>query len=143
MSRHPSSIPVRDSPPEWVPMLPREVEKKVLDLAKEGMAPARIGLTLRDTYGIPSVHELTGKKIGAILAAGGIEEKVPHDLQNLIGRAINLQEHVEKNHKDLHNRRGLEMIEARIRRLARYHKDHGNLPEDWKYTREGARLLVD
>ena len=34
-----------------------------------------------------------------------------------------------------------EDAEARIRSLAKYHQARGSLPTDWKYTRQGARLV--
>ncbi|HUR61755.1 MAG TPA: 30S ribosomal protein S15 [Candidatus Thermoplasmatota archaeon] len=143
MSRHASSKPVRDAAPSWVPMLPREAESKVVELAKEGKQPAMIGLILRDSYGIPSVHELTGKKIAQIMKDAGVSGKLPQDLQNLVQRSIHLQEHLQANTRDLHNMRGLELMESRIRGLAKYYQSRGELPADWNYTRGGARLLVD
>jgi small subunit ribosomal protein S15 len=143
MSRHASSKPVRESAPEWVPLLPREVESKVLELAKEGKQAAVIGLILRDSYGIPSVQEVTGKKIQQILKDAGLAGKLPQDLQNLVQRAIALQEHLAANPRDLHNLRGLELMESRVRALAKYYVARGELPDTWGYTREGARLLVD
>lgn len=124
-------------------MLGREVEAKIIEMAKDGVQPAQIGLILRDTYGVPNVHELTGKKLGAIIADAGAAPVVPQELTNLINRAINLLEHLKGNRKDLHNTRGLELIEARIRKLAKYYKSRGELEASWKYTRGGARLLVD
>jgi small subunit ribosomal protein S15 len=143
MSRHASSKPVRTSAPEWVTLLPREVEAKVIELAKEGKQAAVIGLILRDSYGIPSVHELTGKKIAQILKDAGLGGKLPQDLQNLVQRSIALQEHLAANPRDLHNLRGLELIESRVRALAKYYVSRGDLPDTWAYTRDGARLLVD
>jgi small subunit ribosomal protein S15 len=143
MSRHASSKPVREAAPEWVPLLPREVESKVLELAKEGKQAAVIGLILRDSYGIPSVQEVTGKKIQQILKDAGLAGKLPQDLQNLVQRAIALQEHLAANPRDLHNLRGLELMESRVRALAKYYVARGELPDTWGYTREGARLLVD
>ncbi len=143
MSRKGSTKPVTDSAPEWVPMLGREVEAKVIEMAKEGVQPAVIGLKLRDQFGVPSVHDVTGKKVGQIIADAGLTQKVPQDLANLLRRAIALQEHLQHNRKDLHNTRGLELIEARIRKLAKYYQKRGQLEATWKYTRDGARLLVD
>lgn len=143
MSRLGSKKPVRDAPPEWVGMLPREVEKKVVELGKEGVQPAVIGLRMRDQFGIPDVKEVTGKKVGEILEAAELTPTVPQDLQNLLRRAINLMDHLDNNRKDLHNLRGLELVESRIRRLTAFHLDRGNLPEGWRYRRSGARLLVD
>jgi len=142
MSRHASSKPVRDAAPSWIPLRPREVEAKVVELAKEGKQPAVIGLILRDSYGIPSVQESTGKKVVEIMRDAGLVGKLPQDLQNLIQRAIHLQEHLAANPRDLHNLRGLELMESRIRSLAKYYLNRGDLPASWEYTREAARLLV-
>jgi small subunit ribosomal protein S15 len=143
MSRHASSKPVRAAAPDWVPMLPREIESKVVELAKEGKQPAVIGLILRDSYGVPSFQEVCGKKIQQILKDAGLAGKLPQDLQNLVQRAIALQEHLSANPRDLHNLRGLELMESRIRALAKYYVGKGELPDTWAYTRAGARLLVD
>lgn len=142
MSSHPSSKPVRDAAPKWVPMLPREIEAKVAELARDGKQPAVIGLILRDSYGVPSVQESTGKKVSEIIAAAGAAPKIPQDLLNLVRRAIHLQEHLGANPRDLHNLRGLELMESRIRGLAKYYQAKGDLPATWQYTRDGARLLV-
>lgn len=143
MSRTGSKHPVRDEAPEWMGLPKREIEKKVVELAKDGVQPAQIGLILRDTYGVPNIAQATGKKVIQILEDAEAAPKVPQDLTNLINRAINLQEHLQSNRQDLHNTRGLELIEARIRRLARYYKQRDQLEATWKYTRSGARLLVD
>ncbi len=143
MSRHASSKPVREAAPQWVPMRAREVEQKIVEMAKEGKQPAVIGLILRDSYGIPSVQELCGKKVVEIMREAGVTSKLPQDLQNLIRRSIHLQEHLQGNKNDLHNLRGLELMESRIRSLAKYYKGRGDLPETWDYTRDGARLLVE
>lgn len=143
MSRHASSKPVRDAAPTWVPLRAREVEQKIVELAKEGKQPAVIGLILRDSYGIPSVQELCGKKVVQIMNEAGLTTKLPQDLQNLVRRSIHLQEHLAANGRDLHNLRGLELMESRIRGLAKYYTGRGELPEGWNYTRAGARLLVE
>ncbi len=142
MSKHASSKPVRDAAPKWVPMLPREVEAKVVEMARDGKQPAVIGLTLRDSYGVPSVQELTGKKIAQIIKDAGAAPALPQDLLNLLHRAIHLQEHLSGNKNDLHNLRGLELMESRIRSLAKYYHGKAVLPEGWVYSREGAKLLV-
>jgi len=123
----------RDVPPEWVDLKAEEVEKLVLRLFNEGYEPSMIGMILRDTYGVPSVKQITGKKIVEILKENGVEIKLPEDIKSLIKRAINLRKHLEKHKKDYHNKRGLQLIEAKIHRLASYYKERGVLPEDWKY----------
>jgi len=143
MSRKGSQAPIRDGAPAWLGMLPREIEKKIGEMAKDGVQPAKIGLVLRDSFGVPNVKEATGKTVAEIIKAAGYAPSIPQDLTNLIHRAIHLQEHLKNNRKDLHNTRGLELIEARIRKLAKYYQSKEMLDAGWKYTRDGARLLVD
>jgi small subunit ribosomal protein S15 len=126
----------------WVEYSPEEVEQLVVKLAKEGYSSAMIGLILRDQYGIPSVRDVTGKKITKILEEHGLAPKIPEDLFNLLKRAVNLRKHLEVHRKDKHSRRGLELIESKIRRLAEYYIRKGKLPKDWKYDPEKAKIWV-
>ncbi len=128
--------------PNWTKYTPEEVEKLVIKLAKEGHTQAEIGNILRDSYGIPSVKAITGKKIGKILFDAGLASKVPEDLKNLILKAVNLRRHLKENKKDKHSTRGLQIVEARIRSLSRYYKRKGKLPQDWKYVPERAEFLI-
>ena len=61
---------------------------------------------------------------------------------NLLGRAVNLEKHNTPNHKDMFSKRGMQLIEAKIRRLVKYYKREGRLPGDWKYDLEQAKLIV-
>jgi len=77
-----------------------------------------------------------------ILEEEGITIKYPEDLLNLMKKAVNLRKHLEEHRKDLHNRRGLTLIESKIRRLVKYYKRVGKLPKDWKYDPKAAELIV-
>ena len=55
-----------------------------------------------------------------ILASHDIKLDLPEDLRNLMTKAVRLDVHLSENPKDLHNKRSLHLIEAKIRRLARY-----------------------
>jgi small subunit ribosomal protein S15 len=138
-----STKPYRPTPPEWVAMKPKEIERTVLRLADEGYSSSLIGMKLRDQYGVPSVKHSTGKSILKILAENKRTPKLPEDLRNLMKKAVNLGEHLAENPKDLHNRRALELTEVKIRRLMRYYKSKGTLPEDWNYDLKMAKLLVE
>ncbi|MDI6723778.1 MAG: 30S ribosomal protein S15 [Methanobacterium sp.] len=128
--------------PEWIEYSNEEIEEIILKLTKEGNSTSKIGIILRDQYGIPNVKLVTGKKITQILADHGQELKYPEDLMNLIRRAVNIRDHLEENPKDLHTRRGLRIIESKIRRLVRYYVREGVLPEGWRYDPRSAALLV-
>lgn len=137
-----STKPVKKSKPAWVRYSAKEVEQLVTKLAKQGKPNAEIGIILRDTYGIPNARLVTKKKLGYITKEAGVEAKVPEDLANLIIRSIQIVKHLETNKKDMPSKRGLQLTESKILRLSKYYKARGTIPEDWKYEREKARLLV-
>ena len=138
-----SKKPYLTEVPEWVPIPQKDVEELVVKLSREGMSTAMIGITLRDQYGVPSVKLVTGRNITAILRDNGVRFRLPEDLQNLMKRAIALDDHLTNNPKDIHNRRGLQLVEAKIRRLVRYYKRTGLLPQNWNYSLKNARLLIE
>ncbi len=137
-----SKKPLSSKPPSWLTYKAAEVEKLVLKLAKQGDSTSKIGLTLRDSYGIPDVKIITKKSITQILKDNKLTGEVPEDVQNLIRRAVQIKKHLEKNKKDNVSKRGLHLIESKIRRLEKYYKRTKRLPKTWKYDPERARLLV-
>ena len=104
-----------------------------------------IGTILRDQHAVPDVRTvLGGKRISAVLAENEIGGAYPEDLMNLMRKAVGIIQHVGTgNHKDLHNKRALELTEAKIRRLAKYYISEGRLSADWKYKRDQLRLMVE
>ena len=132
--------PVSRRPPNWCKYQPEEVESFVIKLAKEGHSLSSIGTILRDQYAIPLVKPITGKKITEILRGAALAPSMPEDLSNLIKKAQSLGVHMEKNKKDLHNKRSMQMIEARIYKLSRYYKREGVLPKNWKYEAKVASV---
>lgn len=137
-----STRPVKTSPQKWVEQSPKDLEAIIVKLAKKGESPSKIGMILRDQYGVPLVKTVANKKITKILEKNGIKPEIPEDLMNLLRKAVNLDKHKATNHKDMGSKRGLQLIEAKIRRIAKYYKRTGRLPEDWKYNLEQARLIV-
>ena len=105
----------------------------VLKLAKDDVKPSKIGIVLRDTYAVPNVKAATKKSITQILNDGGMGLQIPEDLSALIQKAQRLTKHLENNSRDTHNRRGLALVEAKIRRLAKYYVRTSKLPKGWKY----------
>jgi small subunit ribosomal protein S15 len=129
--------------PSWIPLDKEEVVEEVVKLAKGGASAAQIGATLRDTNGIPSVRLLTGRRMGELLRDKGLSPQLPEDLAALLRRVVHLQQHLARHPKDLSNRRGLQLMEARIQRLARYYRKRRILPPDWQYSSETAALQVE
>jgi len=133
----------RKKHPEWSSLNPREVESRVIELAKSGKSTSEIGLILRDQYAVPDVKLATGKKISKILEGENIKPEIPEDLRNLIRTALQLQKHIDANRKDLKNKRNLLLTESKIRRLTKYYHDHNRLPKDWKFSLEQAKLMFE
>jgi small subunit ribosomal protein S15 len=137
-----SKRPSRKTAPKWIRYKKDEVEKLVIKLAKEGNSTSMIGLILRDQFGIPLVKKITGKTISEIMKENNLYPKLPEDLFNLLKQAVNLRNHLEKNKSDYTSKRGLELLESKIRRLGKYYVREKVLPEDWVYSPEKAKLLV-
>ncbi|MBW3011431.1 30S ribosomal protein S15 [Candidatus Woesearchaeota archaeon] len=132
-----------DLKPTWVSFKQKEVEMLVVKLAKQGLSPSQIGLHLRDSYGIPDVKAITGKKINVLLKEKKLAKKLPEDLTSLIKRAIAIRKHLATLKKDKTARRGLTLTESKIKRLMKYYKKTGVLDEDWYYDLDRAELLIE
>ena len=137
-----SKRPMLTENPSWVTMSASEIEEVIVKMAKNGQASAMIGLVLRDQYGVPDIKLATGKTVTEIMKEKGVASALPEDISNLMRRAISLNVHLRKNPGDVSNRRGLNLIEAKIRRLEHYYKDNGVLPENWKYSLSTAELML-
>lgn len=135
-----STRPVSKRSPNWCKYQPEEVEALVIKLAKEGNTASRIGTILRDQNAIPLVKPITGKTITKILKENQLAPSIPEDLTNLIKKAESLSLHLEKNKKDLNNKRSLQIIEAKVYQLSRYYRRNGVLPANWKYEPKIASI---
>lgn len=136
-----STRPVSKRPPSWCKYQPEEVEALVVKLAKEGHPPSVIGTILRDQYSIPLVKPFIGKTITQMLKEAELLPSIPEDLGDLLKRAAGLTVHLEKNKRDLHNKRSLQVVEAKIYKLSRYYKRKGVLPQKWKYQAKTATIV--
>ena len=123
-------------PPFWLKLSPEEAESQVIELAKGGSSPSKIGVALRDQYGVPLVKAASGKKVTQIMREAKLAADLPEDLGNLLEKSARLKEHLKKNKKDYVNKRALGSVESKIRHLARYYERRGVLPKGWKYESE-------
>ncbi|MEM5797285.1 MAG: 30S ribosomal protein S15 [Candidatus Aenigmatarchaeota archaeon] len=129
--------------PKWVKYKKEDVEKLIINLAKQKYTSAMIGTILRDSYGIPDVTAIIHKSISQIMRENNLYPTFPEDLMFLLKKAVKLRKHIEANKKDKHSRRGLENLESKIRRLSKYYVRTGRLPKTWSYDPEQARLIVE
>lgn len=116
-----------------VTIKPKEIESIILKLAKDDTKPSKIGIILRDTYAVPNVKACIGKTINQVLEENNMKLNLPEDLYFLVDKAKKLTKHLENNTRDVHNKRGLQLIEAKIRRLSKYYIKNGKLPVGWSY----------
>ncbi len=132
--------PTSKSAPAWVVTTPDEVKSTILKLAKEGMSPSKIGISLRDDYGVPLTRPVVGMSVLEVLTEGKSAPKLPQDIQDLIDRALRVQNHLQVHKSDRKNVHSLELVEAKIYRLSKYYKRIGVLPREFKYTAIVAQL---
>ncbi len=138
-----STRPMREKHPEWSSLNPREIEGRIMELAKAEKTTSEIGMILRDQYAVPDVKVATGKTITHILEQNKITQELPEDLQNLIKTALKLKKHIDQNKKDLKSKRNLSLTESKIRRLMKYYHREQRLPEGWKYSLDQAKLMFE
>ena len=129
--------------PEWSNTDASAISSLIVELGKSGHTSAQIGTILRDQHAVPDVRTVLGKRVSVILLENEIGGSYPEDMMNLMRKAVSIIEHLGTNRKDLHNKRALELTEAKIRRLAKYYISEGRLESDWKYKRDQLRLMVE
>ena len=134
--------PHRSEAPAWSNTDVKAIEKVIVDLKKEGYSSSKIGLVLRDQYGVPDVKMVMGKRIDQIIKENGLQSEIPEDLRNLMMKALGLRKHIVENRNDLHNKRQLQLTESKVRRLVKYYVSSGRLPKGWSYKPETAEILL-
>jgi small subunit ribosomal protein S15 len=140
--KHGSHKPPIKIVPRWSKLKKEDIEKIIIQLAKQRYSSAMIGTILRDQYGIPDSKIVTNKNISRIMQENKLYPDMPEDMLNLLKKSVLLRGHLARNKADKHSRKGLENLESKIRRLGKYYSRVGALPEDWRYDPEKAKLLV-
>ena len=137
-----SKKPVKKVAPSWLKYSAKEAELLVVKYAKEEQKPSQIGVILRDKYGIPDIKVITGKSINDILVEKKINQEFPEDFLALIKRSVLLRKHLESNKKDMSAKRGLQLTDSKIRRLAKYYKKKGVLEAKWRYNPDQFKMYA-
>src|SRR3989339_271530 len=128
--------------PDFVSMEPEEIKSTIRELTKENVPQAKIGLILRDKYGVASVRAIMGMTISQFLKKENMTPEYPDDLLNLIKKAVRMRNHLKSKKKDLRNKVKLTHVESKIHRLVIYYSKKGRIPEGWRYDPEKVALLV-
>ena len=99
--------------PVWLKYTAEEVKDIILKLAEKGLTSEKIGLVLRDQYGIPKV-KIYNLKIGGVLKEKGkFQESTFINLQN---RTKKLENHYTKNHGDKKAEHSLIALRAKTKK---------------------------
>ena len=138
-----STRPSTRAKPSWLRYTSKEVELLIIKLAKEEHKPSKIGLILRDSYGIPSVKDILGKGVSKVLKENNLFGELPEDLLNLIKKSVMLKKHFKDNKQDKTAKRGTQLTESKINRLIKYYKKSKVFPMDWKYDESRFKLIAE
>jgi len=92
-----NKITEKPTKPAWVKMKSSDVEDLIIELAKKGNSPAKIGLLLRDLYGVPKT-KIFGVKIKKLLKKKGIEYE--DEKKAIKKKILKLKTHLENNKHD-------------------------------------------
>jgi len=128
-----SRKPTAKLKPKWVQAPPEDLKRMVVSLAREGHSKSSIGTILRDRHGVPSMKSATGMTVGEVLKEAGEDPVEAEDLKLLMKKAQGMKRHLERYKSDRLNVHNLQLVESKIRRLAKYYKKKGILPADWRY----------
>lgn len=105
--------------PVWLKYTAQEVKEiilKILDKSPE-LTAEKIGLVLRDNYGIPSTR-IYGFKISQVLKEANKYQSP--DLKNLTKKMENTTKHLSKHKHDAHTGRSLIITKAKLKKIKEY-----------------------
>lgn len=107
--------------PVWLKYTEEEVVEIILKIAEKNpeMTAEKIGLALRDNYGIPKA-KIYGIKIGEILKKAG-KYKSP-DEENLMIKTEKLKSHLAKHKHDQRTQRSIIITKAKLKKVSDYNK---------------------
>jgi small subunit ribosomal protein S15 len=138
-----SHKPLSKQKSTWVRYSAKEIEMLVVKLSKEEKTASEIGITLRDTYGVPDVKLFTGKSITAILKDKKLTKELPEDLIALMRKLVSIKAHMNNNKQDMTAKRGHQLTDSKIKRLIKYYKKSGRIPVSWKYDPTKLKMYTE
>lgn len=105
--------------PVWLKYTEKEVKDIILGIMKKqpNLTCEKIGLILRDTYGIPT-SRIYNFKLSSVLKEAGIYKNP--DMENLKAKTEKLEKHIEKNKKDQRTKRALIITKVKLKKETDY-----------------------
>jgi len=107
--------------PIWLKYTEQEVRDIILKISEKqpDLTSEKIGLILRDNYGIPKT-KIYGFSISEILKEAGKYQDP--DLKNLTDKTENLEKHLSKNHGDKKAGRSVILSKAKLKKVKEYNE---------------------
>ncbi|PIN93477.1 hypothetical protein COU54_02790 [Candidatus Pacearchaeota archaeon CG10_big_fil_rev_8_21_14_0_10_31_24] len=102
--------------PSWIKLKEPELKEIITGLAQKN-SPSKIGLILRDQYGIPTT-KIFGKKLKAYLKELGIDRN--EDLENAEKKVEKMKEHLKSHITDKHAKHKLQKAQSRLNITKKY-----------------------
>ena len=105
--------------PVWLKYTEEEVKEIILKLVEKSpeLTAEKIGLILRDNYGIPKT-KIYGFKISHVLKQAN--KYVSPDHKNLMAKAAKLEVHIKKNKGDKKTGRSYIITKAKLKKTKEY-----------------------
>lgn len=103
--------------PVWLKYSEDEVRAIITKMANKGMTSEKIGLALRDQYGIPKA-KIFNIKIGKVLMENNKQEDP--NIINLTNKLNKLMQHYDKNKQDKKAHRSLTITKAKLKKRHEY-----------------------
>ena len=91
-----TTLPYKRRAPSWIKLKPEDLSEQFCKLAKKGMTPSSIGVTLRDSFGVAQVEMFTTIKFLRILKKKGLAPSIPEDLYFLVENGVSMQLSIEE-----------------------------------------------
>jgi ribosomal protein S15P/S13E len=107
--------------PIWLKYTEQEIKEIILKLIEKQpeLTCEKIGLVLRDNYGIPKT-KIYGFSISEVLKEANKYQDP--DLKNLTLKIENLEKHLGKNHGDKKTGRSLILSKAKLKKVVEYNQ---------------------
>ena len=102
--------------PLWVKMSEEDLKKTIVELSEKN-APSKVGIILRDQYGIPTTR-VYGKKLKAYYKELDIDRN--EDLENAEKKVDGLKEHLKSNITDRNSKHKLQKAQSRLNITRKY-----------------------
>jgi len=103
--------------PKWLKLSEVELKKIITELIKTEEQPAKIGLILRDKYGVPTTR-VYGKKLAVYLREAGLTTNI--EVKNAEKKFERMKEHLKENITDRKTKHKLQKAQSRMNIIRKY-----------------------